>query len=226
MTTLPKHQRWLRNLPLIIGIVLALAIAVAVYFLQGLFPKPAQPKKQMQQITMIQPPPPPPPPPEVKPPEPEPEPEKMPEPEPEKEPEPAPEEAPEPAGEELGVDAEGGAGSDGFGLVGKKGGRGLLGGTGGSAILWYGGQVKRGLEEELQRVLADSPARKAAYSVQLQVWVNADGSVNRAELASSSGKPEVDQAIRAALPSLHFSLPKAPPENMPQPLKVRVTSRM
>jgi len=222
-----KYQRWLRNLPLIIGIVLALLIAVAVYFLQGMFQKPAQAKKQMQQITMIQPPPPPPPPPpEQKPPEPEPEPEKMPEPEPEKEPEPAPEASAEPAGEELGVDADGGAGSDGFGLIGKKGGRGLLGGTAGSAAIWYGGQVKRGLEEELQRLLTDSPARKAAYSVQMNVWVNADGSVNRVELASPSGKPEVDQAIRAALPTLRFSLAKPPPETMPQPIKLRVTSRI
>jgi TonB family protein len=221
-----KHQRWLRNLPVLIGVVLTLVIAVAVYFLQDRFQKPAQPKKQMQQITMIQPPPPPPPPPEQKPPEPEPEQEKLPEPEPEKEPEPAPEEAQEPAGEALGVDAEGGAGSDGFGLVGKKGGRGLLGGSGGSAILWYGGQVKRGLEEELQNKLADSSARKTAYTVQLNIWIAPDGSVNRAEMASSSGKPDVDQAIRAALPSVRFTLPKPPPENMPQPLKIRVTSRM
>ncbi len=220
------YKHWLRNLPLMIGIVLALIIAIAVYFLQGMFPKPAQPKKQMQQITMIQPPPPPPPPPEQKLPEPEPEQEKIPEPEPEKMPEPAPEAAEEPAGEELGVDAAGGAGSDGFGLVGKKGGRGLLGGTTGSAILWYGGQVKHGLEEELQRLLADTAARKAAYAVQLNVWVNSDGSVNRAELDNSSGKPEVDQAIRAALPGLRFSLPKPPPDTMPQPLKLRVTSRI
>ena len=151
---------------------------------------------------------------------------KLTEPEPEKEPEPAPEQSEEPAGEELGVDAEGGAGSDGFGLIGKKGGRGLLGGSGGSAILWYGGQVKRGLEEELQKSLADSPASKASYSVQLQVWVNADGSVSRAELVNSSGKPEVDKAIRVSLAGIRFTLPKPPPENMPQPLKVRVTSRI
>ena len=220
-----KYKRCLRNLPLLIGIVLTLIIAVAVYFLQDTFRKPAQTKKQIQQITMIQPPPPPPPPPppEQKPPEAEPE--KVPEPDPEKEPEPAPEAAEEPAGEELGVDAEGGAGSDGFGLLGKKGGRGLLGGTGGSAILWYGGQVKRELEAELQSKLADSSARKSAYTVQLNIWIAADGSVNRAELSGSSGKPDVDQAIRAALPNVRFSLSKPPPENMPQPLKIRVTSR-
>ena len=220
-----RYKCWLRNLPLVIGIVLALLIAVGVYFLQGMFQKAAQPKKQTQQITMVQmpPPPPPPPPPEQKPPEPEPEPEKLPEPEPE--PEPTPEEAPEPAGEDLGVDAEGGAGGDAFGLLGKKGGAGLLGGGGGSAILWYGGQVKRGLEEALQRLLPDT-ARNTSYTVELKVWVNADGSINRAELADASGKPEIDQAIRVALANLQITLTKPPPETMPQPLKVRIVSRL
>lgn len=222
-----KHKRWLRNLPLVIGVAFTLLIAVGVVFLQDRFQKAPQAKKPTQQITMVQmPPPPPPPPPEVKPPEPEPEPEKLPEPEPEKAPEPTPEPDQEPAGEELGVDAEGGAGGDAFGLVGKKGGRGLLGGTGGNAILWYGGQVKRGLEDELQRLLADSPASKLAYNVELKVWINADGSVNRAELATASSKAEVDQAIRNALPNLRFNVAKVPPENLPQPLRIRVTSRI
>lgn len=219
-----RYRRWLRNLPLLIGVVLTLLIALGVYFLQDRFQKPAQPKKQTQQITMVQmPPPPPPPPPEQKPPEPEPE--KLPEPEPEPDPEPTPEPAEQPAGEELGVDAEGAAGGDAFGLLGKKGGRSLLGGGGGSAILWYGGQVKRGLEDALQRLLPEA-ARKYAYAIELKVWVNADGGVNRAELVSASGKPEVDQAIRSVLPDLQFTLPKPPPENMPQPLTVRVVSRI
>ncbi|WP_024298152.1 energy transducer TonB family protein [Methylomicrobium lacus] len=221
-----QRKKWLKRLPLIIGGVLTLLIAVGVYYIQGLFEKPLQAKKQVQQITVLQPPPPPPPPPEQKPPEPEPEPEKVPEPEPEEEPAPAPDEAEQPPGEELGVDAEGGAGSDGFGLVGKKGGRGLLGGSGGSAILWYGGQVKRRLDDELQGLLADTSAGKAAYSVLLNVWMGKDGRIERTELASGSGKSDVDQSIREALPKLHFSLAKSPPDNMPQPLKIKVTSRI
>jgi protein TonB len=220
------RKKWLKRLPLIIGGVLTLLIALGVYYLQGLFEKPLQAKKQIQQITVIQPPPPPPPPPEQKPPEPEPEPEKIPEPEPEEEPQPEPDESEQPPGEELGVDAEGGAGSDGFGLVGKKGGRGLLGGSGGSAILWYGGQVKRRLEDEIQALLAETHAGKAAYSVLLNVWIGADGRIARAELAAGSGKSEVDQSIRSVLPKLHFALAKAPPENMPQPLKIKLTSRI
>lgn len=222
-----KRRQWLRYLPAAVGIVLVIVLAVAVYLLKDLFQKPVQTKKQVQQITIIQPPPPPPPPPpEQKPPEPEVKEEKIEEPEPEKEPEPAPEEAEEPASDQLGVDAEGAAGGDAFGLVGHKGGRSLLGGTGGNAITWYGGQVSRGLEEQLQQLLADTVARKTSYTVQIDVWIGSDGRVSRAEMTGSSGKPEVDHAIAGVLPRLRFSLPKPPPENMPQPVKIRFSSRL
>ena len=219
-----KRTQILRRLPVIIGVVSALLIGVGVYFLQGMFEKPAQTKKQVQQITMLQPPPPPTPP-EQKPPPPEPEPEKISEPESEKEPEPAPEEAQEPPSEQLGVDANGTAGSDGFGLVGKKGGQSLLSGTNGNTILWYGGLVKRSVENELQNLLTDV-ARENSYSVQINIWINPNGQIERAELANASGNAEVDGDIRQALSKLHFTLEKAPPENMPQPLKIRVTSRL
>ena len=219
-----KHEKWLRRLPLIIGILLTLIIAVTIYFIQGQFDKPVQTKKQVQQIAIIQPPPPPPPPPPPEEKLPEPEPEPIEEPEPENEPESLPDEADALAGDDLGLDAEGAAGSDSFGLLGKKGGRGLLGGSSGSAILWYGTQVKRNLEEELQALLADSGASKERYSVLLSIWISADGHVSRAELVGSSGKADVDQSIKAVLPKLRISIGKAPPENMPQPLKIKLTS--
>ncbi|QSA98265.1 energy transducer TonB [Methylococcus sp. EFPC2] len=220
----PKH-RLLRHLPVAIGVVLILLVALAVWYFRDLFEKPAQTKKTVQQITVIQPPPPPPPPPEQPPPPPEVKEEKIEEPEPEPEPEPEqPAEAP-PA-EDLGVDAEGTAGADGFGLVGKKGGRGLIGGGGGNAIIWYGQQVQRQLEIELQNLLADTPARRAGYSVVVAVWVGTDGRVSRAELSSGSGRVEVDKSIKDALPGLSFGLGRTPPENMPQPIRIRVSSRI
>ena len=224
-----KHL-WLRRLPMIIGVVLSLLIAVGVYFLKDQLDKGPQTKRTIQQITVVPPPPPPPPPPVQKPPEPEVKEEKIeeppPEPESEQEPEPAPEAADEPAGDTLGIEGEGGAGGDAFGLAARKGGRALLGGTPGSAIHWYGGQIKRVLEEELPTHLADTHARKHSYSVVLHIWVGPDGRISRAELASGSGKPEVDEALRAALPKLRSALPKAPPANMPQPIKLRLNSRI
>lgn len=218
-----------RYLPVAVGVLLILLVALGVYLARDLFDKPAQTKKQVQQITVVQPPPPPPPPPpQEKPPEPEVKEEKIeePEPEPEKEPEPAPEQADEPPADQLGVDAEGGAGSDAFGLAARKGGRSLLGGTAGSVIHWYGGQVKQTLVDELHALLEETPARKAGYSATLDIWIGPDGRLSRAELSGSSGKPEVDQAIRAALPKLRLALQKPPPENMPQPVRIRVVSRI
>ena len=220
-----KNYAWLRRLPVVLGIAFSLLILLAVVLLKDKFQKPPHAKKVIQQITMIQPPPPPPPP-EVKPPEPEIEETKIEEPEPEQEPEPAPEEANEPAAEELGLDAEGAAGSDGFGLAARKGGRSLLGGSGGSSILWYGGQIKQLFEDELQNLLADTDAMKTSYAVVVSVWVGQDGRIARSELATGSGKPDVDQAIRNALPKLRLGLGKTPPENMPQPIKIRLTSRV
>ncbi|MDD5034370.1 MAG: energy transducer TonB [Methylococcaceae bacterium] len=214
-----KKHLLLRYLPLAVGVILVIAIAIGVFLLKDLFQKPVQTKKQVQQITVVQPPPPPPPPPVQKPPEPEIKEEKIEEPEPEPEPEPEQAEEP-PPGEDLGVDAEGGAGSDAFGLVGKKGGHGLLGGGGGNAIIYYGQQLQREISETLQRNLDDA-ARGKKYSVIANIWVGTDGSISRAELNGSSGSPEADEALRKALANLRLQL-KAPPANMPQPVKIRI----
>ena len=57
-----------------------------------------------------------------------------------------------PTGKNLGLDAEGGAGSDGFGLVGNRGGAALIGGGGGGGGLLrkYAGYT-RILEDEINR---------------------------------------------------------------------------
>jgi protein TonB len=224
-----KIIKWLYRPRVMVGFAVCLLIAGSILILKNFIQKPPQTKRTIQQITVFQPPPPPPPPPpEQKPPEPEIKEEKIEkaEPEPEKEPEQAPENAEEPQGDQLGVDGEGSAGSDAFGLAGRKGGRSLLGGSAGSAIQWYGGQVRRGLEEELHGLLEDTHARKNNYSVVLNIWIGPDGQLSRAELASGSGKQEVDQALRLALPRMKIRLQKAPPENMPQPIKIRLNSRL
>ncbi|MGI9210866.1 MAG: TonB family protein [Methylococcaceae bacterium] len=220
-----KHI-WLKRLPLIVGVLLSVLVAVLLYLLKDHFHKGPQMKRVVQQISVI-PPPPPPPPPEIKPPEPEVvEPEKIEEPKPEPEPEPAPEASDEPPGEQLGVDGAGTAGSDGFGLAARQGGRSLLGGARGSAVLWYGGQVKQRLDEVLYPLLEDTQARQNPYRVELAVWVEPDGRVSRVELVQGSGMETVDQAIRNALPRVHIQLSRTPPEQTPQPIRIRLDSRM
>jgi protein TonB len=215
-----SYKRYMRYLPVAIGVGLVLVVMLVVYVFRDAFQKPVSTKKQVQQITVLQPPPPPPPPPpEQKPPEPEIKEEKIEQPE---EPEPEPEQAEEPPpGDNLGVDGEGGAGSDSFGLVGKKGGHGLIGG-GGNAIVYYGQQIQRQLADALQRNLSDK-ARSQKFSAIASVWIAADGRVARAELSGSSGQADVDDALKSALAGMRLTL-KAPPENMPQPLKIRIRS--
>jgi protein TonB len=221
-----KHKRLLKYLPALGGLGVIILVAILVYVFRELFDKPAQSKKQVQQISVVQPPTPPPPPPkpEIKPPEVKEE--KMPDPETEPEPEPeAPEPDQEPAeapGDQLGVDAEGGAGSDGFGLVGKKGGSGLIGGGGGNAIIWYGQHVQRELTDELHKTLRDR-ARQTKYTAVLHVWIRSDGNIDRVELVNSSGTAEIDEALKLAISQVRGRF-KPPPERMPQPLKIRIRS--
>jgi len=221
-----NQYAWLRRLPMLLGIGLSVAIVWGVWWLAKHYEKPSQAKKQVQQIAMIQPPPPPPPTPDQPPPPEEIKVEKIEEPEPAPEPEPSPEKDEAPPAEALGLDADGSAGGDAFGLQARKGGRSLLGGGGGNAVIWYGGQVQRRIEDGLQNLLADTPAASVAFSVILDIWVGADGDISRSELASGSGNAEVDRALRAALPKLRASVGRPPPEAMPQPIRIRLNSRV
>jgi TonB family protein len=217
---------WLLRLPVLLGIVFSLAIVSAIYLLMHTFQKPPHLKKIVQQLTMIQTPPLPPPPPlEQTPQAPELKEEQLEAEIPEKEPEPAPKQVDAPPAGELGLDADGVAGADGFGLAGHKGGQSILGGNGGSAMMWYGGQIKDQLEDGLQNLLADTPATRSGYNVLIEVWVGADGRINRCELTGGSGQAAVDQEIRNALVKLKLDVGKPPPENMPQPVKIRLISK-
>ena len=217
---------WLPRLPVLLGVVCSLAIVAAIYVLRHNFQKPPHVKKMLQQLTMIQTPPPPP-----LPQEPTPQPAEMTtEPLEAEIPETAPEPPPEPADApplgELALDADGVAGADSFGLTAQKGGKSILGGNSGNAIVWYGGQIKEQLTQGLQDLLADTPALRFGYDVLIEVWVGADGRISRCELIGGSGQADVDQALRNALFKLKADIGKPPPENMPQPVKIRLISRL
>jgi periplasmic protein TonB len=209
---------WRKHGPLIGGGAVLLAFVVAGYYavrgLKGSGP-PESPK--VQEISLVQPPPPPPPPPKLEEPPPPEEEVEIPEPEPEPEAEQAAADEP-PPGEDLGLDAEGVAGADGFGLRAKKGGRGLIGG--GDRNRWYAGVIQR----DLQKVLAENErARGAKYSIVLILWITPDGRVERFELGDSTGTAESESAIRDSLTGLRLS--DMPPTDMPQPVKLRVVAR-
>jgi protein TonB len=207
-----------RFLPLIALVVVVLLAGGGVYWMVRSFLNSAPPltKKVVQEIHVIRPPPPPPDEPPPPPPPPE---EKVDVHEPDPEPDPTPSNEPPPS-EQLGLDTEGGAGGDAFGLVGNKGGRDLLS-SGGSAFNWYGGLLKNEVLSQLEEV---KDAHKGAYSATVKIWVRSDGSVERARLSQSSGDPARDKAIEAALSRI-TRISEAPPAGMPQPVSLRIVSR-
>lgn len=215
-----KHFRV--YIPQIIGGLLAvLAIFFVVKTIVGFInEKPAKNEKKIQPITLLKPPPPPPPPPKVETPPPPPEVKKIdqPEPEPEPEPETPPDEAP---ARDLGLDAEGTAGSDGFGLAARKGGTGLFGG-GGNPYAYYGGLVKKDITELLSG--HDELRRKGYYAI-VKVWLKSDGTVERFELAKGSNDAEIDDILERLLGKFK-KVAEPPPPGMQQPIKLKITSRV
>jgi protein TonB len=210
-----KRKSWIqRHLPiLLLGLMVTLigtgAFALLRSFLHGPAPHPQQ---LVQQIQLIRPPPPPNQPPPPPPPQ-----EKVHIATPEKAPEPTPNHPP--PSPQLGLDAKGGAGSDAFGLAARPGGQDIIG-EGGSAFSWYAGLLK---DQILNQLGAQADARSASYTVVVSVWVADDGTVQRVQIAKTSGDQERDRAIESALARLG-RLSQPPPADMPEPITLRIVS--
>lgn len=220
MTHVQKPSKKLRALVFVGGMVMTAATATGIYYVRQYLADNNAPAKKVvqQQITLVTPPPPPPPPPE--PPKPEVQEEKIPEetpPEPEPAPEPAPSDAP--AGDDLGLDADGAGSGDGFGLVGRKGGRDFLAGGGASGS--YTGAFK----EKINSLLSDDEELKyKKYKAVLRYWLTPDGVVQRFEISQFSGDPEVKQRLESVMAGLkQFG---KPPEDLAQPINWQITSSL
>ena len=57
------------------------------------------------------------------------------------------------------------------------------------------------------------------------MWTRSDGSIERSELARSTGDREVDRAIERAVARV-VRIPYAAPAEMPQPITIRLTARI
>jgi protein TonB len=131
-----------------------------------------------------------------------------------------PKEAPVAQNEPLKMEGAAGDGDGAFssGSVGRD----YTGGNiGGMQQGLFAGKLQRHIQEELNR---NRKLRESDYRIVLRVWLRRDGSVERAELAASTGHEPLDQLLREALMQIG-AMREAPPENLPQPMRIRVTAR-
>lgn len=185
-------------------------------------------RREAPKVPTIIPLPPPPPPPPEKPPEPEPPvEEKMVEPEPTPEPEevkPEEEAPPSPADDlanPMQMDGDAQSGNDAFNIGAGKGG-GMAGAGGGRVGNGTYGQF---LAFTFQRLLRENPdLRNLAFVLQADVWLSSVGEITRVELVKSSGNPEVDTQVLAALRNApHLS--ERPPASMTLPVRLSLQGR-
>jgi len=205
-------ERKLRRAPSFLagGIVALMVVLMGVggYFVKSFLSEESPNKKKSPiMVTLMKPPPPP----DIK--------EKLPEPEQIKQPlkeeiytppqdsDPGPDKDSTPAGDTLGVDAAGTAGGDAFGLVGKKGGRSLLageGGTGGmgrlSLLIKFAGYTHTVEAEIRKRVMKHldqyGGIPKGKLQAGVRLTLDGSGAVVDYKIIGSSGNHKMDDAVK------------------------------
>lgn len=176
------------------------------------------PKKPPKISLLPDRPPPPPPPPPPKPPEPPKAEQKEVKAEPPKEPQ------PQAQNEPLKMEGAAGDGPSPFaaGPVSKEYIGGDTGSAGGRMQNWmFVDRLQRHLQEALNR---NRKLREVDYRVTLRIWLAGDGTVKRAELMQSTGNAKVDALLKETLLEV-AAMREAPPQDLPQPIRIRVTTR-
>lgn len=123
----------------------------------------------------------------------------------------------------LGVDGAGSGSGDAFGLIGggSSGWDGSGHGSGtGSGYAWYSALLKSQAQQAIQKSRRLTSRR---YEIAVQVWIGANGEIERVELMDSTGRPDLDAALQDALLGIR-QLSRERPAEMPQPVVIRVTS--
>jgi TonB family protein len=134
-----------------------------------------------------------------------------------------------PAGKNLGLDAEGTAGGDAFGLVGNKGGRGILSGGGGgglgklSLLSKFGGYTHIAEAEIRKKVLKhldeEGGIPKGRLSAVARIRLDSAGAIIECKIIGSSGNHNMDDAIKQALD--HMKISEPPPDGMPLKMDIK-----
>lgn len=214
-TEIKPPRRWVSIV--VIAVLGAAVIALVTWGIMTLMGEKSGKPRKPPVVTLLpdKPPPPPPPPKEEKKPEPPKESPKDVKMEPPKEAQPA-------QNEPLKMEGAAGDGESAFGAgtVGREYAGGNIGGTGAMQGM-YAGRLQRHLQEQLSR---NRKLKESDYRVTVRVWLRRDGSVEKADLAQSTGNSGLDELLREALLQV-AAMREAPPENMPQPIRIRVTAR-
>lgn len=133
-----------------------------------------------------------------------------------------------PVGKQLGLDAEGTAGGDAFGLIGNKGGAELIGGGGGGGGSPFG-RYGRLLEDELNRKVkkrleGNGGIPKGKLQLVVQIDVDDRGRIVRYRIVTPSGDNKLDGVVREALKH-DGVISQPPPEGMPRGVNIRISSQ-
>ena len=205
-----------RNLTRLAGAAFAVMLILGfMWFVHTMMnAKTGKTTRAVQVVQVIRPPPPPPP--DQPPPPP---PEKTQEVLPKDVPDPTPEQQPDQAPDQpLGVDADGSAGGDAFGLAARRGGSDLIGGTGTAPFAWYTNRMRDTIKDHL----AAAPCTKSAKgSLSTRVLVGGDGRVKEIKLITSTGNARVDECVDKVLASI-TNIGDAPPVGMPEEVNLKV----
>ncbi|ROM82972.1 energy transducer TonB [Pseudomonas brassicacearum] len=221
----PVKRSPLRLLKWAVGLLLA---AVAAWLLWQWANDMSGVRREAPKVPTIIPLPPPPPPPPEKPKEPEPkveekvlEPEPTPEPEEVKPEEEAPPSPVDDLANPMQMDGDAQAGNDAFNIGAGKGGG--MAGAGGGRL--GNGTYSQFLAFTFQRLLRENPdLRSLVFSLQADVWLSAVGEITRVELVKSSGNPQVDEQVIAALRAApHLS--ERPPASLTLPVRLSLQGR-
>jgi len=213
----------------LIVVATVLAMVLAAWFVMGLGKK--ETPKKAPKITLLTPPPPPPPPPPKfeKKPDPPKEQKEM------KVEQPVPKQEAAPPAPELKMDGPAGNGPSAFAAgkitsddlsklgAGKPGGTAVVAADKTGMFNPYTNFVNLA-KGELQRYLnKNAGLRRQRYVVELHLWVGPTGAVSRFEMVGSSGDRDIDEVINQAMAAAP-GFTQALPANMPQPIRLRVST--
>jgi len=132
----------------------------------------------------------------------------------------------EPApGEDLGLDADGVAGSDAFGLKAKKGGRALIGsGRGkGNKYAWYTRIIKREIQEKVNKIVRENGGvPDGSVKTLIRLELDDRGRILSYDILDSSGHKGIEGAVKKALELANID--ERPPFGMSKKMRFRIST--